>query len=378
MTEPKFKHYSRTLKEINPSTSTRPISNSRLRYRTQQRLENNDTMTYYPYYTSPLLGSIYQITSPTTDRINVAIISLGGGFLQSDLDNYWNLIGLVERPNVYSVSVNGATNSPGSDADVENNLDIQTIGGILPNSNIYVYFAPNSIKGFRDAIKAAADSTTNPVKVISVSWGISETALSSNQLNTFNKVLQQVANKGITVCVASGDNGSKDNGYSLSVDFPSASPWVLACGGTTLKSPTGVYNTQTTSETGWKGSGGGYSAYFAKPNYQKSVPNLSGITKRAVPDVSANANPNTGCIIAYNNKFYVVGGTSLSAPIWTAYLAGQRFTNFMTPLIYRYGLSGLHDIITGTNGAYKCKIGWDAVTGLGTPSGYVLTRALSR
>jgi subtilase family serine protease len=115
---------------------------------------------------------------------------------------------------------------------------------------------------------------------------------------------------------------------------------------------------------------------FPKPSYQNSVSNLSGITKRAIPDVSADADPNTGCIIAYNNKYYVVGGTSLAAPIWAAYLAGQKFTKFVTPLIYQYGTQGLHDILSGSNGAYTGKNGWDPVTGLGSPSGFVLTRLI--
>jgi kumamolisin len=376
---PFFSHYTRSSLEFTvPQAKYIPIettTNSRMKYRTSRpstlTYKLQPKTNYFPYYTSQQLATIYQLTSYTKDYVNVAIISLGGGFKQSDLINYWNLLGLTTRPNVYSISVNGAKNSPGNDADIENCLDIQTIGGIVPNSNIYVYFAPNTLKGFMDAIQAAAFSKTYPVNTISISWGAPEKKFSSNQLTQFNNLLQQVSNKGITVCVASGDLGSSDGLFGNNVDFPASSPYTLACGGTNLSCPNGVYNSNTT-ETAWNGSGGGYSFFFSKPNHQNSI---SG-NKRAVPDVSAVADPKTGCIIAYNDNYYVVGGTSLSAPIWAGYLAGQKFNKFITPLLYQKGSAGLHDIISGNNGSYNAKKSWDPVTGLGTPNGSILNQLL--
>ena len=356
-----FKHYSKKLTKANISRLSSPNA------------------SYYPYYTSAILSSIYQITPLTSDRVNVAIISLGGGYKESDLTNYWNLLGLATRPNVYSVSVDGATNSPGSGDDIENDLDIQTIGGIVPNSNIYVYFAPNSLQGFQDAFSAAANNKTHPFNVISCSWGAPEAAFTSGQLKTFNNLLASIAAKGITICVASGDNGSSDGLSGLNVDFPASSPNVLACGGTSLNCPSQVYSTKTTSERSWSGSGGGFSSYFAKPSYQNNVPLLSKSSKRAIPDVSADADPNTGVIVALDGQYYVVGGTSLSAPIWAGYLAGQNIgRRFVTPILYKNLQSGFHDIVQGSNGAYSARQGFDLVTGWGTPSGYTLTRLIKK
>jgi kumamolisin len=182
-------------------------------------------------------------------------------------------------------------------------------------------------------------------------------------LNAYNVVFQSAVKKGITICVASGDNGYKDNGKSISVDFPASSPNVVSVGGTSLYSNNGIY----INENAWNGSGGGYSKIFKKPNYQ-NVNNkiLLNSNFRCVPDICSNADPNTGYIIYINNNFYIIGGTSSSAPMIAGSLGRLNYNKFLNNSLYNYiGSKFFHDIISGTNG-YNSIIGFDLVTGLGS------------
>lgn len=337
-----------------------------------------------PGFNAKQLGAIYDIASQPASRVGIAVIELSGGWTQSDLDTYWSYLGLPVTPNVVAVSVDGVGNNPGdqSGADGEVTLDIQVIGGICPNSNIYVYFAPNTNQGFYDAIAAAVNSTTHPVSVVSISWGSAENEWPAATLQQFNTLLQTAAQKGITVCVAAGDNGSSDGEKKgQHADFPASSPWVLACGGTNLVCPDKVYDSQTKEVVWNEGSsggatGGGYSTVFPKPSYQSQVPALKSQNYRGLPDVSGDADPETGWIIYLQGQYTVIGGTSAVAPMWAAYLASIGCKVFVNPVLYSVAAStpsAFHDITSGNNGAYKSAIGWDLCTGYGSPNGSVLT-----
>lgn len=178
----------------------------------------------------------------------VAIIELGGGYRTADLTAYFKSLGIAS-PSVSAVSVSGATNKPGGDADGEVMLDIEVVGAVAPGAKIAVYFAPNTDAGFFNAVTAAAHDKTRQPKVISISWGQSEDAWTAQARTALNGALQDAANLGITVCVACGDDGSSDGATDgkVHVDFPSSSPWVLACGGTKLASANG----KITAETVW-------------------------------------------------------------------------------------------------------------------------------
>ncbi|AYV84939.1 MAG: subtilase family serine protease [Satyrvirus sp.] len=351
-------------------------------------LNDHKNKSTAPSYFKPTeIASIYQLGSGNSTKANIAIIELGGGYNNADLKNYWNFLKLTTYPNVVSISVDGASNSPGSDADTEVVLDIEVIGGICPNSNIYVYFAPNTDKGFYDAIYKAVYNTQYPVSVISISWGGPENSWSPTTLQAYNSLFQQAAQKGITVCVASGDNGSSDGESSgNNVDFPSSSPWVLACGGTRLTCPSRTYNNSTTSEIVWGtiqgngASGGGQSKVFPKPTYQSNVKNyqMSG-NYRCVPDVCGNADPATGWLIYLNSSYNIIGGTSAVAPLWSGYLALVGFKKFLNPILYHLYLGNpsiFHDIKVGNEGTYVATTGYDLASGLGSPNGGVLTPAL--
>ena len=250
-------------------------------------------------------------------------------------------------------------------------------GSIAPAANIVVYFAPNQGAGFHDAISAAVNDTANAPSIISISWGGPESGYAAQDLDAIDQVMAQAAALGITVCVASGDNGSSDGATDGKphVDFPASSPNALACGGTSLRSG-GV-------EVAWNdgaqggASGGGYSAHFAVPAWQQAAVTNA---KRGVPDVAGDADPATGYQVSVDGSAAVIGGTSAVAPLWAGLVAlcnqslGRK-AGFVNPVLYD-NPSALTDIVSGNNGAYKAGPGWDPVTGLGSPIGTQVLAAL--
>ncbi len=322
----------------------------------------------------------------------IGIIELGGGFQVDDLSNYFSSLNINE-PQVISVSVDGGTNSPSTpdSADGEVMLDIEVAGAIAPAAKIVVYFAPNTDQGFLDAITTAVHDSTNQPSVISISWGSAESGWTAQALTNFDEAFQAAAAMGITVCVACGDNGSSDgvNDGNNHVDFPASSSFALGCGGTTLQ----VANGKIVNETVWNdqpnggATGGGVSDVFPLPTWQDGFdvpsPSVQG-GGRGVPDVSGDADPNTGYNILVDGESAVFGGTSAVAPLWAGLVArmNQKIgkpVGFLNPLIYAQAVeaSGFHDITEGNNGAFSAGPGWDPCTGLGSPDGARLMAALT-
>ena len=250
-------------------------------------------------------------------------------------------------PSVTAVSVDGASNAPGSDpsgADGEVLLDIEVAGSVAPGAAQVVYFAPNTDQAFVDAISAAAHATPTPI-VISISWGGPEDTWSAQSRTAIDQALSDAAALGITVTVAAGDNGSSDGvtDGKNHCDYPASSPYALACGGTRLDADTGTG--AISSETVWNdgasggATGGGVSAMYSVPSWQASagVPPASGTGGRGVPDVAGNADPQTGYQVLVDGKQVVYGGTSAVAPLWAALIArlaqatGRQF-GLMQPL----------------------------------------------
>ncbi len=335
---------------------------------------------------SPIdLAAIYGMPATTGKGQTIAIIELGGGFGQSDIDTYFTGLGLTP-PQVKAVSVDGAKNTPGQDpqgADGEVLLDIEVAGAIANEATIVVYFAPNTDAGFLDAVATATHASPAPV-AISISWGQSEDQWTAQARTSMDQAFADAAALGITVTAAAGDNGSGDNdssGGTVHADFPASSPHVLGCGGTTLDASNG----KVTSEVVWGGAnggatGGGVSDTFSLPDWQRDagVPPRSGSTTvgRGVPDVAADADPATGYQVYVDGQSMVIGGTSAVAPLWAGLIA--RITETAGPLgliqqrLYPTAAPGkastaLRDISSGSNGAYQARVGWDACTGLGVP-----------
>ncbi len=345
-------------------------------------------------FTPPQVAALYSFpTGLTGAGQTIAIIELGGGYRTADLKTYFSNLG-IKQPKVVAVAVDGGANKPGNDADGEVMLDIEVAGSIAPGANIAVYFAPNTDQGFVDAITDAVHDATRKPSIVSISWGGPEDSWTAQSLTAMNAALQDAATLGVTVTVASGDNGSTDGETgALHVDFPASSPYALACGGTTLKgsgatiSAESVWN-ETASKEG--AGGGGVSIKFPIPTYQKSagvpVQPTTKFAGRGVPDVAGDADPVTGYQVRVDGKNEVVGGTSAVAPLWAGLLAllNQKLgkaVGFINPALYQLGETVFHDITVGNNddgglGYYSAKKGWDPCTGLGSPNGAALLNAL--
>jgi kumamolisin len=325
-------------------------------------------------YTPPQVAAAYQFpTGVTGAGQTVALIELGGGYDAASVDAYFASLGVARTGTLTSVGVDGASNTTGGGAggaDGEVQLDIEVVGSVAPGADIAVYFGPNQGSGFADAISAAVNDQTNKPSIVSISWGGPESGYAQQDLNAINQILGQAAALGITVFVASGDNGATDGTAANTVDFPASSPNVVGCGGTTL--PSGGGETAWNNGAGGGASGGGYSAVFPLPSWQTGVKGVSG-AKRGVPDVAGDADPNTGYQVSVDGASAVIGGTSAVAPLYAGLFAlinqatGKR-AGFVNPLLYATP-SAFTDITTGTNNGYDAGPGWDPVTGLGSPLG---------
>jgi kumamolisin len=352
----------------------RPQANTRF------RLSENPASSYTPLAIAQMYGDL---AGARASGAAVALIELGGGYTSSDLDMYFSALGIA-TPTVSAVSVDGAKNEPTgstSGPDTEVMLDIEVVGAIAQGANIIVYFAPNTDQGFADAISAAVHDATRAPQVISISWGGPESSYTAQTVKVFEEAFTDAASVGVTVFVAAGDNGSSDGvtGGEAHVDYPASSPQVVGCGGTRLAVSDGTIS----SEVVWNdlpsggATGGGVSAMFPEPSWQRSAhvpPSADPSAKvgRGVPDVAADADPDSGYQIRADGSDLVVGGTSAVAPLYAGLTAlamaqaGQPF-GLINPRLYEFGSQVFNDITSGNNGAYRAGVGWDPCTGLGSP-----------
>ena len=326
----------------------------------------------------------------------VAIIELGGGYRQSDLETYFREAGL-KTPQVSAVGVNGGGNQPTGDPngpDGEVMLDIEVVGASAQGADIVVYFAPNTDAGFLNAVTQAAHDPVHRASVISISWGAAEINWTVQAMNAMTGAFQEAGLLGVSVFCAAGDDGSSDQvpGGAAYTDFPASSPAATGCGGTRLT----LQNGRIVSETVWNNgpgngaTGGGVSGAYPLPAYQNAagVPGSANPPYRlgrGVPDVCAVADPQTGYQVRVDGVDTVIGGTSAVSPLWAGLTArlnqalsvqtpGTRL-GFLNPRLYALG-AVLNDITDGNNGAYSARPGWDACTGLGSPDGEALLAAL--
>jgi len=342
-------------------------------------------------YTPLQLGQLYDFPAGTDGTgETIAIIELGGGFSSSDLAQYFRGLGIAKPPSVTAVPVAGGKNQPGGEADGEVMLDIEVIGALAPGANILVYFAPNTDQGFFEAISQAAHDATRKPSVISISWGGPEDSWAGPARDAMQSALEDAASLAVTVTAACGDSGSSDGvaDGKPHVDFPASSPYAIACGGTKLIAKGGAIVSEVVwneSRAGEGATGGGVSGVFALPAWQqgRAVPKApNGFAGRGVPDVAGDADPLTGYQVLVDGQAGVIGGTSAVAPLWAALIArcNQRLGRPLGDIhaaFYRLQAQAFRDITQGNNGAYEAGVGWDACTGLGSPSGAALLAALA-
>ena len=296
-------------------------------------------------------------------------------FPAGDITAYDQQYGL-NSPAPTVVNVDGGQSSPAG-GEVEVDLDIETIQAMAPAASQIVYEAPepgNDNNAFQQEEIDEANQIVSDDKasIVSMSWGLCEPQRTASLMQSADNAFAQGAAEGIGWFAASGDDGSADCGSGGdSVDFPASDPNITGVGGTSLSVNGGSYG----GETAWNGSGGGTSTVFSNPSYQAGVGG-----KRTVPDVAADADPNTGVANYSDGQWGVVGGTSLAAPLWASFAAlydqqaasaGKPALGPANTALYQvaagssYG-SAFHDVTDGSNGSFSAGTGYDQVTGLGS------------
>jgi kumamolisin len=281
--------------------------------------------------------------------VTIGVIELGGGFNASDLTT----LGL-HAGNVTVVSVDGgqSTSDGPSGADAEVMLDVEVIAAVAPGAKQRVYFAPNTDRGFFDAIQQACAEC----QFVSISWGGPESSWPKGVLRQYATVFAAARAHGVTVFAASGDTGSRDGMSQDVADYPASDPSVVGCGGTRL-----VLNADgsRSAEVTWddddirSATGGGVSTFFPG---------------RHVPDVAGNADPVTGYEVVVDGQSMTIGGTSAVAPLYASMSAvvrqayGQSW-DWLNVIMTNPTIC--YDVTIGDNGGYKAGPGRDDVTGLG-------------
>jgi len=364
-----------------------------------------------PGYSQPdAVATRYRFPAAATGKgQTVAILLLGGGFYDDDLDHYFG----DRKPRIEVIGIAGATNDPAprdpmlqyfaelpsgkttADVDLQSQIwwtleatvDIELAGRFAPDADLVVCFAPNSELGKISALAELITGDAHDPQILSCSWGAREAELSPSFLTAADRFFQLAALRGISVCYSSGDKGANVKDGQPSADFPASSPHVLACGGTALPPVEGAEPEAAWNETRGTlvlATGGGYSRAFPLPAWQRGVPTVDGgRPARGVPDVAAKADYAAGYEMWLGGRTVHGGGTSSAAPLWAGLLArlnevlGLR-VGWLTPLLYTSYLEQkyLNEITTGGNGVFEATAGWNPCTGLGSPDGEALLRFL--
>ncbi len=348
-------------------------------------LTPGDVATAYGY------NSLYQ-RGLHGENMTINLVEIDGSY-KDDIQNYLSCIHF--KGHLSFVNVDGAP----SDGQGESTLDIQMVAGLAPAASINVYQTDGNADGdtwtqVNDELQQIINANTNNANagsVVSISLGIDESDITSDDVRALNSSLQQLTQvEHMTVFVASGDCAAfADETFgSLSVSFPASDPWAVAVGGTHL-SVDGSGN--RTKEVAWSqfpnifhchntwGTGGGNSSLFARPDWQNAngVNNSHSRNDRQLPDLSAVAD---NLAVYFQGQWGASGGTSAAAPIWAA---GQALVNEDTiqalgtfgyaPRFYyavadkNAGAHAYYDVTSGNNVYYHATTGWDYTTGLGTP-----------
>jgi subtilase family serine protease len=342
-------------------------------------------------------------------------------YTASDISVYETQFGLPNVP-LTNINVDGGPTSNSGAGEVE--LDIELQIALAPGTKgILVYNAPNSSPGVADEYaKIASDNTAD---AISTSWGLCEGFNDVNVRDSEFTSFEQMATQGQSIYAASGDSGAFDclnegNG-SNQVDDPASQIYMTGVGGTSLgvdpgSNPNPVYvngeesvwNNGCTSSSCNGAGGGGVSRIWARPKYQtgpgvvsaysKSSPwctQPAGTACREVPDVSLNADPQTGYAIfctdsdcggTFFGGWLQFGGTSCAAPLWAAItdLTDSFHNNRLGEpsfSLYKFDTSNgyafqFHDVTAGRNGWFPATSNYDMATGIGTPKIYYLVTKL--
>ena len=314
----------------------------------------------------------------------IGIVELGGGWVAGDMEQFFRAIG-QDVPSIVDVPVNGGRNAPGQPgADAEVNLDIQIAAAAYAAATgrpatIRVYWVGNDPSAIAAGIRAAA---ADGCDTCSISWGADEAIWrnASQQLGQdlaagLDSAARAATQAGMVIFAAAGDNDSSDGGPDpANVDLPSSCPHVVGCGGTRKSRDAEVVWNDDPGNPNGHGTGGGFSSLFPPQPWQAGAPHGPG---RMVPDVAANADPETGYEVVVHGSAMVVGGTSAVAPLYAGLFAAfGRKLGSVTQKLWANQLC-FTDVTQGDNGFYRARIGPDPCTGLGSPIGSKLAGLLA-
>ena len=357
-------------------------------------------------------------------RTIVIVDAFDDPYIVSDLATFDSTFGLPapQAFNIIYPDGDGGYN-PGWASEIS--LDVEWAHAIAPAATIDLVLAKSDADAdLNTATKYAVDN--NLGDVISQSFGEAESCPGSTLRNALHNIYQAATAKGITLLASSGDEGAAQlncagTAYIKSASWPADDPLVTGVGATSLTAnlTTGAYG----SERAWADaysncfpansygcSGGGFSTVYNRPAYQPGVSGQG--NKRGVPDVAYNGGVDGGVLVhwgvgnvvyasyaATDPVFWIFGGTSAGSPQWAGLVAltdsiKHGRVGFINPALYQIAASPylyasmFHDITSGNNNwpkigsssaitGYNTKVGWDAVTGLGTPKANVLVPFLA-
>ncbi len=357
-----------------------------------------------PYSFCPSqIDAVYGFNSLFDDSVTgngqtvVIVDACGDPTLSSDLQTFDLQFGLPAPPNLNVIDIGG---TPCVDAgwSGETSLDAEWAHVAAPGASIDILvaaipnpqdmygawtFALNHRLGNQISNSFGGPICYNPACDAQIGQGIGscESVLGTEGVNV-GKILEEAERDNVTVLAGSGDTGAFGLGTTQIEEIPSDCQGVLTVGGTTLiVNSSGGY----LEELVWNGSSGGGYTTNREPSYQIQAGIPDPFNSLGKPDVAALADPSTGVWVYNNDTWNVIGGTSLSTPLWAGFIAdvnqirtsaGLHPLGFVNPFLYStvYGVNGssplysqdFHDIILGNNNAWPARPGWDASTGLGS------------
>jgi len=357
-----------------PKARTRRSKFTRLLYRPFFKLPKDPKAAAANSWNLPDLCAVYNWPSKMPGGGVIAIVELGGGWVQSDMDSFFRSIG-QPTPSITDVSVDGTENTPNQsgsagDDDYEVALDIQVSGAAYylaagKTATIRMYWS-------QDIGTAVSKAVADGCDVCSISWGSDEANWGATAAEQMESTAASATTRGMIVLAASGDNDSSDGGPTpANADCPASCPHVVGCGGTRKTAATETVWNDNPGKTDGEGTGGGYSTIFPVQSFQIGAPPAPANTQygsgRMVPDVCANADPDTGYNIFVHGSATVVGGTSAVAPLYAGLFAafGTKL-GFVTPTLWKKR-KAFHDITVGSNGFFSAAVGPDPCSGIGSP-----------
>ncbi len=347
----------------------------------------NKEVTYHETnkgYSPQDISNFYKFPGNDAEGECIGLVELGGDYSMSDIEQYCKEFNLPV-PEIIEVGTKPVPAASALSLDnLEVTLDIQMVAGLATKAKIVIYYASS----IPEAIHLALYDTANNPSVISCSWAVSENDSSAADIEFMSQMCYQATLQGVSIIAASGDYGAYNSKSYLNVMLPASNPFVLGCGGTLSYISKGYQ--QVWNSGNGTASGGGYSAIYSLPDYQRAAVeyyqnnffpyNTGG---RGIPDVSANSSPDTAYSIVMKGQLLSIGaGTSASTPVWASLILllnknlGYRL-GWVNALLYALECStAFQQISDGNNNYFPAAIGWNASTGLGSPNGIELRNGI--